>query len=97
MAFENSQINGYGKYVPKGFLLHENFKEPSTSGSDIVNYFNNKYIFVTGATGFLGKLLIEKLLRTCHEISGIFVLVRPKKGKDAHTRLDDIYDDVVSS
>lgn len=97
MAFENSQINVYNKYLPKGFLLDENFQEPSTDGSDIVNYFNNKYIFLTGGTGFLGKLLVEKLLRTCPDISGIFVLVRAKKGKDFHSRLDDIYEDVVSN
>lgn len=82
--------------IPKGFLLDPNFIEPSTEGSEIVNFFNKKYVFITGATGFLGKLLVEKLLRTCPDIGGIFVLARAKKGKDLHLRLDEIYNDIVS-
>lgn len=35
---------------------------------------------------------MEKLLRTCN-IDTIYMLVRPKKGKDIHSRIDDIVDD----
>lgn len=45
--------------------------------------------------GFMGKMLIDKLLRTCPGIENIYLLVRPKKGKDIHTRLDEIFDDLV--
>jgi fatty acyl-CoA reductase len=34
---------------------------------------------VTGATGFLGKVLLEKLLEACPDVGHIFVLVRPKR------------------
>lgn len=43
----------------------------------------------------MGKMLIDKLLRTCPGIENIYLLVRPKKGKDIHTRLDEIFDDLV--
>jgi FlaA1/EpsC-like NDP-sugar epimerase len=33
-------------------------------------------IFITGATGFVGKVLVEKLLRSCPDIAKIYILVR---------------------
>lgn len=44
----------------------------------------------------MGKILIEKLLRSCPDIENIYILCRPKKGKDVHTRVEEIYDDPVS-
>lgn len=64
--------------------------------SAVQEFYNGQSIFITGGTGFLGKLLIEKLLRTCPGIASIYLLVRPKKGKDVHQRTEEIFDDVVS-
>jgi len=47
--------------------------------SDIREFFSGKSVLVTGGTGFVGKVLIEKLLRSCDEIVNIFVLIRNKK------------------
>lgn len=47
--------------------------------------------------GFLGKTLIDKLLRSCPDVENIYLLVRPKKGVDIHTRLEEIFDDDVFS
>ncbi|KOC68027.1 Putative fatty acyl-CoA reductase [Habropoda laboriosa] len=63
--------------------------------SPIKNFFNEQSIFITGGTGFVGKLLIEKLLRECPGISFIYLLVRPKKGKDMHQRIEELFDDPV--
>lgn len=43
--------------------------------SDIRNYFEGKNIFVTGATGFIGKVITEKLLRSC-DVNNIYILMR---------------------
>jgi fatty acyl-CoA reductase len=59
--------------------------------SQIKSYFNNKSIFITGATGFLGKVLIEKLLRTCCDLKCIYILIRGKKGKNISQRLDELF------
>ncbi len=59
--------------------------------SEIINYYKNKSIFITGATGFLGKVLIEKLLRTCYDVNKIYVLVRSKKGLTPMQRLNEIF------
>lgn len=54
----------------------------------IVDFFAGKDIFITGGSGFMGKALIEKLLRSCPDINKIFILIRPKKGKEASERLE---------
>lgn len=64
--------------------------------SPIQEFYHGQSIFITGGTGFVGKLLIEKLLRTCSGLASIYLLVRPKKGKDVHQRTEEIFDDVVS-
>ena len=37
--------------------------------SSIEDFFSNKNIFITGATGFVGQALIEKILRSCPKVS----------------------------
>lgn len=64
--------------------------------SSVQEFYNGQSVFITGGTGFVGKLLIEKLLRTCPGIASIYLLVRPKKGKDVHQRTEEIFDDPVS-
>ncbi|XP_016948127.1 fatty acyl-CoA reductase wat [Drosophila biarmipes] len=52
----------------------------------IQGFFKNKTVFLTGATGFLGKVVTEKLLRTS-EVSRIYALVRPKRGVPIQERI----------
>jgi alcohol-forming fatty acyl-CoA reductase len=58
--------------------------------SAIQNYYKGCGIFITGATGFLGMGLVEKLLRCCPDSGKIYLLVRPKKGKAIEERLEDV-------
>ena len=55
--------------------------------SPISDYYAGRSIFVTGGTGFMGKVLLEKLLRSCPEINRIYVLIRTKKGQSPQDRL----------
>ncbi|XP_060532881.1 putative fatty acyl-CoA reductase CG5065 [Cylas formicarius] len=57
--------------------------------SDIKKWYAGQSVFVTGATGFMGKVLVEKLLRSCPDISTIYVLIRHKRGRDSAERLED--------
>uniref|UniRef100_A0AAG5CS63 Fatty acyl-CoA reductase n=1 Tax=Anopheles atroparvus TaxID=41427 RepID=A0AAG5CS63_ANOAO len=59
-------------------------------GSEVQNFYRNKYIFLTGGTGFLGVAIIDKILRSAPEIAGIYLLMRPKKGKAIQERLQDL-------
>lgn len=53
----------------------------------IPEFFAGRSIFITGGTGYIGKGLIEKFLRSCPEIREIFILMRPKKGMSIDERL----------
>lgn len=58
-------------------------------------YYRDKEIFLTGGTGYLGKVVIEKLLRSCPEVKRIFLLIRSKKGNNAASRLNSFLEDQV--
>ncbi|XP_050421309.1 fatty acyl-CoA reductase 1-like [Adelges cooleyi] len=61
-------------------------------GSNIVDMFNGGTVLITGSTGFLGKLLTEKLLRSC-EKTNIAIIVRSKKGLTAEQRTTKMYNE----
>ncbi|KAJ9591141.1 hypothetical protein L9F63_002296, partial [Diploptera punctata] len=58
----------------------------SVSSSPIQNFFSGSCVLVTGGTGFVGKALVEKLIRSCPELTTIYLLIRPKRGLDVQTR-----------
>lgn len=45
----------------------------------ISGLLENKTIFITGATGFLGQPLVEKILWSAPGVKRIYVLIRPKR------------------
>ncbi len=49
-----------------------------------------KNVLITGATGFMGKVLLEKLLRSCSGVKAAYVLVRPKAGQAPDARIADM-------
>lgn len=57
--------------------------------------FASKSVLVTGATGFLGKVLVEKLLRSCKRIDKVYVLMRGKKGVGLERRFESFKSLVV--
>lgn len=65
-------------------------KEPAKMMITIPEFYRDKDVFVTGATGLIGKVLIEKLLRSCPDVRRVFVLLREKKSKDIEQRLDEM-------
>lgn len=94
-------VNAKYTLDPLEVLGEKNFNEPqeideSVVGSPVQEFFRDAGVFITGGTGFMGKILIEKLLRTCPHIKQIYLLIRPKKGKNVEQRLDEIFDDRVN-
>lgn len=62
----------------------------------IADWFRHQVIFVTGSTGFVGKVLIEKLLRDCPDIEKCYLLMRRKRGVEPEQRQDDYINHMVS-
>ncbi|GJQ78025.1 hypothetical protein Trydic_g2373 [Trypoxylus dichotomus] len=58
--------------------------------SEVSQWYSEKHILITGATGFMGKILIEKLLRSCQNIQKIYLLIRHKRGKSPKQRVEDL-------
>lgn len=66
-------------------MAHIDLENPS-----IPQFFAGRDIFITGGTGFMGKILIEKLLRSCPDVHRIFILIRTKKQLSASERIEEL-------
>lgn len=69
------------------------FKQKSIT---IPEFYKGKSVFLTGGTGFVGKLIVEKLLRSCFGVKNIYILVRPKKSESVEERVEKLKNDKVS-
>eukprot|EP01130_Rhizamoeba_saxonica_P000723 TRINITY_DN10656_c0_g1_i1.p1 TRINITY_DN10656_c0_g1~~TRINITY_DN10656_c0_g1_i1.p1 ORF type:complete len:468 (+),score=93.39 TRINITY_DN10656_c0_g1_i1:18-1421(+) len=70
--------------------------------SQVIPFLGEQQFFLTGVTGFVGKLVLLKLLRCCPNLQRVFVLIRGRKGVAAADRfkkeiLDDspLFDDLA--
>ncbi|XP_037945170.1 putative fatty acyl-CoA reductase CG5065 [Teleopsis dalmanni] len=53
------------------------------------DFYDDAVIFVTGATGFVGKTLLEKLLWSFPQVRCIYILIREKNGKSVNARFHE--------
>ncbi|KAI5723253.1 hypothetical protein M8J76_003424 [Diaphorina citri] len=67
----------------------------TASPPSLDDFYEGAEILMTGATGFLGKLLIEKLLRSFPRVKTIYVIVRAKKNQSPQQRIDKMLDTVI--
>ncbi|KAI3459885.1 hypothetical protein Pfo_016548 [Paulownia fortunei] len=63
------------------------------AGIGIVKFFEGKNIFITGATGLLGKVLVEKILRST-PVGKVYLLI---KAKDKEAAFDRLTKEIVNS
>ncbi|XP_051126509.1 fatty acyl-CoA reductase 2, chloroplastic-like [Andrographis paniculata] len=77
------------KYNQFDFDVGEDYNE----GIGIVKFFAGKNIFLTGATGLLGKVLLEKILRST-EVGKIYLLI---KAEDKESAFDRITKEIIDS
>uniref|UniRef100_A0A336LP21 Fatty acyl-CoA reductase n=1 Tax=Culicoides sonorensis TaxID=179676 RepID=A0A336LP21_CULSO len=74
------------------------FDEYETENIDKMNspmkdFYRDKTIFMSGGTGFVGLIMLEKLLRC--EVKEVFLFVRPKKGKSPEERVNAIFQEPI--
>lgn len=58
-------------------------------------FYRGANILVTGGTGFMGKILLDKLLRGFPDLGTIYVMARSKKGTSPEERMEKIFNTVV--
>ncbi|XP_012267649.2 fatty acyl-CoA reductase wat-like [Athalia rosae] len=69
--------------------------DQATGPREVANFYANRNVLLTGGSGFLGRLLTERILRSCPNINQLFLLLRAKKGKTPHERFKELFDDVI--
>lgn len=57
-------------------------------GLGIKQFYEGKTIFLTGTTGFVGKVVLEKFIRSLPHIKKLFVMVRAKKNISVQERFE---------
>lgn len=65
------------------------------SETPIKDFYRDATVLITGGTGFVGKVLIQKLLRT-FEVRRIYMLIRCKNNMTVEQRLQEYFNETVS-
>ncbi|XP_053677823.1 fatty acyl-CoA reductase wat-like [Anopheles nili] len=66
----------------------------NTGCGGVREFYNNATVLLTGGTGFVGKVLLEKLLR-CFDVKTVFLLIREKRNKSVVERLEEVFQDTI--
>lgn len=69
------------RHIPSGGMAQRG------AHATVSDAFDGKVLLLTGASGFVGKALLEKLLRTCPGIHKIYIIMRSKSGTPPSQRL----------
>ena len=67
-----------------------------SSFPSVAEFYRGRNIFLTGGTGFIGKVFIEKMLRCCPDIGDVYVLIRPRRSQSVSERLKKMFKEKVS-
>lgn len=89
---EGREPDGLGEQAADGPARPEDACGGASGGraASVADYYAGKSVLITGATGFMGKVLVEKLLRSCPEVKALYLLVRPKAGQSMKQRVSDM-------
>ncbi|XP_054165727.1 fatty acyl-CoA reductase 1-like [Oppia nitens] len=60
----------------------------------IRDFYANKSILITGASGFIGKIILLKILTACPDVQHIYVLMRSKYDMSSNKRLSSMLSSV---
>ncbi|XP_044727613.1 fatty acyl-CoA reductase 1-like [Chrysoperla carnea] len=77
--------------VQKIFIEKVTLSQLPKNAPSICEFYADQNILITGGTGFMGKVLIEKLLRSCPKIKGIYLIMRSKKNYTDEQRLNKMF------
>lgn len=61
---------------------------PARAQSQIVEFYAGKTLFLTGVTGFLGKILLAQIFQHCPDVKKVVCLIRGRQGVSASARFE---------
>lgn len=83
-------------YQPQEPDLRDSQTTQLGEDSPIQSFYKDETIFITGASGFLGTLLVEKLLRCCPNLHKLILLFRAGKNASVTNRNNSVTDQNTS-
>ncbi|XP_004929428.1 putative fatty acyl-CoA reductase CG5065 isoform X2 [Bombyx mori] len=69
-------------------IAHDSYKS-------IPDFYAGKTVFITGGTGFLGKVLVEKLVYSCPALNKVYVLIRETPKQNVLQKLKQLLDSPI--
>ncbi|XP_037507482.1 fatty acyl-CoA reductase 1 [Rhipicephalus sanguineus] len=80
-------------YRQQGHMVGRESPPAGVSGnndeSQVARFYQGQVVFITGGTSFIGKVLLEKLLRSC-PVKRIYLLVRNKNDVEPDARVESM-------
>ena len=76
-------------------INENNVNEKLNKANWIERFYADTGILVTRATGFVGKGILEKLIRVCPHIAAIFIRIRPKKNQTIEQRFKKLMNNPI--
>lgn len=64
--------------------------EDTSKWPSIPEMYKGRSILITGGSGFMGKVLVEKLLYSCPDVAKIYLLLRTKRGLSEEARITEM-------
>ncbi|KAE8674870.1 putative fatty acyl-CoA reductase 5 [Hibiscus syriacus] len=75
--------------MKEGTSENDEFQNQDMEMDNVAKFLRGKTILITGATGFLAKVLLEKILRLQPNVKKLYLLLRASDDKSATQRLHD--------
>eukprot|EP00884_Botryococcus_braunii_P018540 jgi/Botrbrau1/536/Bobra.0010s0011.1 len=80
---------------PDDALLYRSALRESGDRISVRAAFRDSTVLLTGVTGFLGTVLLHRLLVVCPEVRRVYVVVRPRGGDSPQARVDRLFQQLL--
>ncbi len=69
--------------------------QPESGRISVRAAFRDSTVLLTGVTGFLGTVILHRLLVVCPEVRRVYVVVRPRAEDSPEARVDRLFREIL--